>query len=111
MTHRQRGSERLILDAVAEAAGPVHEEPPPCIKYAAGTLSVDLTEAQRTQLDTLLEEFPVFKPEQSTTRPTSGGIVSLSAIADPKHTADFIDAVFRSVYGLPDGYTVQATQE
>lgn len=112
MTHRQRGSDHTILEAIVDkAAGTVQEEPPPHIEYADGTLSFDLTAAQRTRLDALLEDFPVFKPKQPTTQTPSEGGVSLSAIADPKHTADFVDAVFQSVYEVPDGYTVRTTRE
>lgn len=65
---------------------------------------------ERDRLDALLDDYPVFKVEQPATRKADDDVVYVSAIADPKHVADFVDDCFRRVYGLPDGYELWATR-
>lgn len=66
------------------------------------TLSVDAD--RRGRLDELLADYPVFKVKQPATRKAPKGTVHVSAIADPKHLADFVEDCFRRLYGLDPDY-------
>lgn len=82
------------------------------ITYADRIITLDLGEAgaatdagsARAALDELLASFPVFKLQQPETRKAQDGIVHVSALADPKHAADFIEACYREVFGLGPAY-------
>jgi hypothetical protein len=54
----------------------------------------------------LLDEYPVFKLDAPATRKSEDGAVYISAVADPKHLADFIEDCCRQVYDLPAGYAL-----
>jgi hypothetical protein len=54
----------------------------------------------------LLDEYPVFKLDAPATRKSEDGTVYVSAVADPKHLADFIEDCCRQVYDLPTGYAL-----
>lgn len=97
--HRTRGSE-----------GAVFESDGGRVEYADRVVTLDLDAADRDRLDDLLEEFPVFKIEQPATRKAPEGIVHVSAIADPKHAADFVEGVFRQVYGAGEGYELRVVR-
>jgi hypothetical protein len=77
------------------------------VTYEDRTLRLDVDADQRSRLDDLLAEYSVFKVAQPATRKASEGVVYLSAITDPKHAADFLEAVFREVYGAPEGYELR----
>ena len=64
----------------------------------------------RDQLDALLDDYPVFKVDQPATRKADDDVVYVSAIADPKHVADFVDDCFRRVYGRPNDYELWVTR-
>jgi hypothetical protein len=64
----------------------------------------------RVQLDALLDDYPVFKVDQPATRKADDDVVYVSAIADPKHVADFVDDCFRRVYGRPNDYELWVTR-
>lgn len=66
------------------------------------TLAVDADE--RDELDDLLADYPVFKIKQPATRKAPEGTVRVSAIADPKHLADFVEDCFLRVHGLDSDY-------
>lgn len=94
---------------VATGAGDGHT---PHLAYGDRVVSMDLSDAAvprraaRDALDELLSEFPVFKLEQPETRRASGGEVYVSALADAKRVADFLEACFRDVHGLGPDYGV-----
>ena len=97
--HRQSGSESPVL-FVAET-GP----DPPFVEYRDREITV--TAAGRNRLDALLGEFPVFKITQPATNKAPEGEVHVSALADPKHTADFLDRLFLDVYGVAADYALR----
>lgn len=85
------------------------------LSYADRTIAMDLAAAgdttggadvgaARAALDELLAAFPVFKIQQPETRKARDGRVYVSALADPKHAADFIEACCRDVFDLDEGY-------
>ncbi|WP_254840403.1 hypothetical protein [Natronomonas marina] len=74
------------------------------VVYDDRTLRVELDADERERLEALLEEYGVFKLRQPETRKAETGVVYLSAVTDPKHAADFVEALFRQVYGAEEGY-------
>jgi hypothetical protein len=64
----------------------------------------------RDRLGALLDGYPVFKVDQPATRKADDDVVYVSAIADPKHVADFVDDCFRRVYGRPNDYELWVTR-
>ena len=77
------------------------------LEYADRTVTLDLDPAERERLDDLLGRYPVFKYEQPATRKDPEGVVVVSAIADAKHLADFLESVFREVFDAPEGYDLR----
>ncbi|SEN05161.1 hypothetical protein SAMN05216388_1001251 [Halorientalis persicus] len=98
--HRRAGSQSPVLVAVAA-------DDPPYVEYCDREIVVRVDDAQRDRLDALLAEFPVFKIAQPATRKAPDGEVHVSAIADPKHAADFLDTLFLDVFDRPDDYDLR----
>jgi hypothetical protein len=92
MAHRKDGTPATFV------AGDVR------VTYDDRLLELTVDEAERDRLDVLLAEYPVFKVKQPETRKAPEGTVVVSAIADPKHLADFVDDCFRQVYDRTDDY-------
>ena len=101
--HRARNSDGVRFDGVAgdERAS---------VEYTDRVVRLELDDDARGRLDTLLGSFPVFKLKQPETRKAPEGVVYVSAIADAKHAAEFVDAVFREVHGLGDEYELRVVR-
>lgn len=99
--HRERASERAVFEAE------VGDDEVVRIVYADRI--VTLFPDDRDRVDALLAQFPVFKVAQPETRKAEAGVVHVSAIADPKHVADFVEAAFREVYCLDGDYRLWVT--
>jgi hypothetical protein len=107
--------ERLTLFARAVARSRSADEP---VTFRAGRAAgvtftdrlvrFEVDESEREALTGLLGEFPVFKLKQPETRKAPEGTVYVSAVADAKRVADFLDAAFRGPLGCPNGYDVRA---
>lgn len=97
--HRNRNSEGAAFETDAGR-----------LTYSDRTITLDLTDTERERLESLFESFPVFKIEQPATRKADPGIVHISALADPKHTADFIEHVFRTVYEQDEEYELRSVR-
>ncbi|MFB6165207.1 MAG: hypothetical protein ABEJ31_08625 [Haloarculaceae archaeon] len=97
--HRRDGGESPLRFTAGDADGPA-------VTYRDREIVVTVDAAERERLEALLGEFPVFKVAQPATRKAPDGEVHLSALADPKHAADFVDAVFRRVYEQPEDYAL-----
>jgi len=80
------------------------------VEYTDRLLRLELDEEGRERLDECLGAFPVFKLKQPETRKADPGVVFVSAIADAKHAAEFVDAVFREVYALGDEYELRVVR-
>jgi hypothetical protein len=78
--------------------------------YDDRTVTLDCDDAERDRLDALLGEYPVFKLKQPETRKAPDGTVVVSAIADPKHLGDFLEAVFREVFEAPEDYALRVDE-
>lgn len=85
---------------VFSAGGPVDAR----LGYEDRLLSLDLSGDERERLAALLDDFPVFKVKRPETRKAPDGTVYVSAIADPKHLADFVEECFRRVFDLEEDY-------
>lgn len=106
IAHRKRASEAAVFQGYS---GPDRDESGEegrsvRLVYAEGVITFECTPRERERLDDLLADFPVFKHKAPATRKAPDGIVHVSAVADPKHAADFVDAAFRRVYALPESY-------
>ena len=77
------------------------------VEYEDRRLRVEADETERERLETLLSEYHVFKIQQPDTRKADEGVVYLSAVTDPKHAADFVEALFREVYGVGREYDLR----
>lgn len=74
------------------------------VVYDDRTLRLELGDDERERLEALLAEYRVFKVAQPATRKADSGVVYLSAVTDPKHASDFLEALFSEVYGAPTDY-------
>ncbi|EMA38765.1 hypothetical protein [Halobiforma nitratireducens] len=124
--HRQRGRGFLTFevdervfdadggdDPLADSDGSeasVHVDPElgvPWIQFADGTINLDCTADELETLKSTVGEFPAFKIDE-VNRPeeAAGTNARISAKADGNRIAQFIDAVFQRVYGLPESFRV-----
>lgn len=79
----------------------------PWIQFGDGTINLDCTDAELDELKAVLGEFPAFKIDEITRPEEAEGVnVRVSAKADQNRIAQFIDATFRRVYGLPETFRV-----
>ena len=74
------------------------------VVYEDRRLRLEVGDDERRRLEALLEEYHVFKIEEPATRKAEEGVVHLSAVTDPKHAADFLESVFREMYGAGPDY-------
>lgn len=79
----------------------------PSMEYHDGVLRLDSGRdsdglgPDDPSLGTLLDDYPVFKIDGPATRTAEPGVVYLSAVADPKHIADFIEDAVLEVFDAP----------
>lgn len=99
---------RAVMDARRSGGTVALATDAATVAYADRRLRFPVDADGRAALDDLLADFPVFKVKQPDTRKADDGVVYVSALADPKHVADFVEAAFRRVYGLPADYRLRA---
>jgi hypothetical protein len=104
---RKRSFVQRIVEARRTGAPVVFAADGVTIEYEDRTLRLELTPGERDRLEDLLEAYHVFKIEQPETRKADEGVVYLSAVTDAKHAADFLEALFREVYTLEEGYQLR----
>ncbi|MCQ4333875.1 hypothetical protein KM295_10350 [Natronomonas sp. F2-12] len=104
---RKRSFVRRILEARRTEEPVIFEARDAAIEYDDRSLRLELTAGERDRLEALLEAYHVFKIEQPATRKADDGVVYLSAVTDAKHAADFLEALFREVYGFEEHYELQ----
>ena len=102
-THRRRGSEGVVFEG-ADGDRSVR------VEYADRLFTLAVSADEREALDGHLGSFPVFKVKQPETRKAPEGTVHVSAIADAKHAADFLEGTLRTVYGLPEDYELRVVR-
>jgi hypothetical protein len=99
-THRRAGSRSPVVFGAADDETAV-------VEYVDRELTVRVDDGARARLDALLAEFPVFKVAQPATRKAPDDEVHVSALADPKHIADFLDRLFLDVFEEPADYRLR----
>jgi hypothetical protein len=104
-THRARGSEEAVFEGV-DADGDRRVR----VEYADRLFTLEVSADEHEALDGHLGSFPVFKVKQPETRKAPEGTVYVSAIADPKHAADFLEGTFRTIYDLPADYELRVVR-
>ncbi|AQL43573.1 hypothetical protein BV210_13090 [Halorientalis sp. IM1011] len=114
VAHRKAGSEspvRFVAGSSSgdEAAdsGSTPSDDRPAVEYRDREITVWVDGDERDRLDALLEDFHVFKIAQPATRKAPDGEIHCSAIADPKHAADFLDRLFLDVFERSEGYDLR----
>ncbi len=105
---RKRSFVRRIGEARRTGESVVFEADDAAIEYDDRMLRLELTADERDRLEELLEVYHVFKIAQPATRKAPNGMVYLSAVTDAKHAADFLEAVFRDVYGFSERYELRS---
>ena len=93
-------------EAESRAGDPVESEDERRLRYGDRQLTLFLGATERDRLDELLDGYPVFKLDAPATRKSEDGTVYVSAVADPKHLADFIEDCCRQVYDLSAEYVL-----
>lgn len=106
--HRARSSDGVRFEGLVPEAS--DEGALQTAEFTDRLIRLELDEAGRERLDECLGAFPVFKLKQPETRKADPGVVYVSAIADAKHAAEFVDAVFREVYALGDEYELRVVR-
>lgn len=113
--HRERGSQFCTL----EAADDPSDDPeflPPWVQFAEGTLNLDCTQQELDALNDVLGRYGAFTvSERTTVDPEMEGEspatnVRVDAQADDERVAQFVDEVFREVYGLPADFRLWAVE-
>lgn len=104
---------RLLVDAIVrnrqdDAGSTVFEGAGQVVEYDDQQIRVELP-GDRDRLDSLLSEYRVFKVTQPDTKRADSDVVYLSAVTDPKHTADFVEALFREVFDADERYTLEVS--
>ena len=98
---------RRIIEARRNDETVVFEADESVVEYDNRTVRIELDAGERDRLAELLDAYHVFKIKQPETRKAAEEMVYLSAVTDAKHAADFIEALFRTVYKASEGYELQ----
>lgn len=107
--HRERDSAFLTVEADENAAD--EDEAPPWIQFADGTVNLDCTDVELDRLKDLLNEFPAFKiDELHRPEDAEGTNARVTALADQKRIAEFVDRIFQVVYEQPEDYQAWVSQ-
>jgi len=113
--HRERDSQFCTVEADDDPS----DDPeflPPWVQFADGTLNLDCTQRELDALNDLLGRYGAFTvAERTTVEPEMEGEspatnVRVDAQADDERVAQFVDAVFREVYGLPADFRLWAVE-
>lgn len=105
---RKRLFVRRIVEARRSDEPVVFEADGAAIEYDDRRLRLEVAPDERARLGELLGAYHVFKLRQPDTRKADDGVVYLSAVTDAKHAADFLEALFRDVYGFGEDYDLRA---
>lgn len=104
--HRERDSAYCTLEAPTAP-----ETPMPWIQYGDGVCNLDCTDGEFDRLKGLLDEFGAFAVDElDSPEDAEGTNVKVRARTDPDRVAQFVETVFREVYGLAGDYRLWATE-
>jgi len=113
--HRERDSQFCTVEADDDPS----DDPeflPPWVQFADGTLNLDCTQQELDALNDLLGRYGAFTVSERTTvdpemeGETPATNVRVDAQADDERVGQFVDAVFREVYGLPEEFRLWAAE-
>ena len=105
--HRQRASPFLTIEVEPTDGVENIDEPAPWVQFSDGVVNLDCTDAELVRLKDLLGQFPAFKiTEIARPEDVEGTNVRISAKADEKRIAEFLERAFREVYDLEEDYRV-----
>ncbi|MFB6271125.1 MAG: hypothetical protein ABEH83_14370 [Halobacterium sp.] len=113
--HRERDSAFCTLEADEEPS----DDPellPPWVQFADGTLNLDCTDDELDALSTVVSRFGAFTITEresiaaETAEESPGTNVRIRAQTDPERVGQFVDAVFRDAYGLPEDFRLWAVE-
>lgn len=113
--HRERDSQFCTLEAAADPSGDP-EFLPPWVQFAEGTLNLDCTDDELDALNDVLGRYGAFTVaertavEPDTAEESPGTNVRIDARADDERVGQFVDEVFREVYGLPADFRLWAVE-
>ncbi|MXR21305.1 hypothetical protein [Halobacterium bonnevillei] len=108
--HRDRESAFCTLEADSDP-GDDPDFLPPWVQFADGTLNLDCTDEELDALSTVLSGFGAFTiTSRESIEDAPGTNVRVDARADDERTGQFVDAVFREVYGLPEDFRLWAVE-
>ncbi|NIC00081.1 hypothetical protein [Halobacterium sp. R2-5] len=113
--HRERDSAFCTLEADEDPSGDP-EFLPPWVQFADGTLNLDCTDDELDRLSTLVSRYGAFTVTEREHVPAESGEespgtnVRVEARADDERVAQFVDAAFREVYGLPEDFRLWAVE-
>jgi hypothetical protein len=99
---------RRIVESRRRGEATVFRAGDASVEYDDRTLRLEADPDERGRLDSLLSSYHVFKIKQPETRKAAEDVYYLSAVTDAKHAADFLEALFREVYGRGEGYELGA---
>ncbi len=108
--HRERESPFLTLEVeLPEGAG--EDAVAPWIQLSGDTLNLDCTDAELDRLKSLLDEYRAFSVDELV-RPeeAEGTNARILARTDDERIAQFVEDVFRQVYGREEGYRLWAAE-
>ena len=77
------------------------------VEYEDRRFRLELGADEADRLESFLASYPVFKYKQPETRKAPEDVVYVSAVTDPKHAADFLEELFREVYGADEDYELR----
>ncbi|WP_232702629.1 hypothetical protein [Halobacterium wangiae] len=108
--HRERESAFCTLEADDDPS----DDPeflPPWVQYADGTLNLDCTDEELDVLSDVLARFGAFTvTARDTEEDAPGTNVRIEARADDDRVGQFVEAVFREVYDLPEDFQLWAVE-
>jgi hypothetical protein len=108
--HRERDSAFCTLEAAADP----RDDPdflPPWVQYADGTLNLDCTDEELDALSEVVSRFGAFTvTARDTEEDAPGTNVRIEAQADDDRVGQFVEAVFRDVYDLPEDFLLWAVE-
>jgi hypothetical protein len=108
--HRDRDSAFCTLEADSDQ-GDDPDFLPPWVQFADGTLNLDCTDEELDALSTVLSGFGAFTiTSRESIEDAPGTNVRVAARADDERVGQFVDAVFREVYGLPEDFRLWAVE-
>lgn len=114
--HRERASAFLTVEVAADpdldgTDDDGNPNPAPWIQFADATFNMDVADAERDGLDSLLNAYPEFRIDAMESPDDAEGTnVRISARSDANRLSAFVDEAFQQVYGRDENYRLWVSQ-